>query len=84
MSATQLPFPQDEAAKTVAGIRESMRRQSMEPDAEIYSSMLTTFALAKDRNRAVALMQVHSCFLLGWWLFLLFSSHTACTASAFV
>lgn len=56
----------------------------MEPDAEIYSSMLTTFALAKDRNRAVALMQVHSCFLLGWWLFLLFSSHTACTASAFV
>eukprot|EP00891_Asterochloris_glomerata_P002251 jgi/Astpho2/2251/Aster-x0521 len=47
----------DEAAKTVAGIRESMRRQSMEPDAEIYSSMLTTFALAKDRNRAVALMQ---------------------------
>ena len=36
----------------------------MEPDAEIYSSMLTTFALAKDRNRAMTLMQVHSCFLL--------------------
>ena len=36
----------------------------MEPDAEIYSSMLTTFALGKDRKRATTLMQVHSCFLL--------------------
>ena len=84
VSESQLPILQADAAKTVAGIRESMKRQNMEPDAEIYSSMLTTFALAKDSDRAVALMQVHSCFLLAGGCPLLLSSQTACQVSAFV
>ena len=48
----------------------------MEPDAKIYSSMLTTFALAKDRDRTVTLMQVRSWILLAGGMFMLLSSHT--------